>query len=47
MTTNGAKSAEIGDMPSWDAHSTMDNRMAKRVDALTPLISSLHRIKIW
>jgi len=42
-----AKSAEIGDtFPSWDLHSRMDGSMAKQMDALTPLMSSLHRVKI-
>jgi len=48
MTTNlrrqiGRNSATR--LPSWDWHSTMDGRMAKRMNALTPVMSSLHRLK--
>ena len=31
----GAKSSDIGDTPSWDSHSTKDDRMGKRMDAFS------------
>ena len=43
----GAKSAEIGDTPSWDSRCTTDDSMEKGMHALTPCESCLHRVKIW
>jgi len=41
----GAKSAEIGDTPSWDSPSTTDGRIGKPMGALTAQKSCLYRVK--
>jgi len=51
MATNsrrqiGAAEKSAIHLPSWDSHSTADGGMAKRMDTLTPLMSSPHGIKI-